>query len=69
MKTSTATKATAVAVPPTTVATAKAATLPATATTPVAAGDPGGVVVVVEWGGCLVLRATCRCFLFIHHLG
>lgn len=25
--------------------------------------------VVVEWGGCLVLRATCRCFLFIHHLG
>lgn len=56
MKTSTATKATAAAVPPTTVATAKAATLPATATTPVAAGDPGAVV-VVEWGGCLVLRA------------
>lgn len=56
MKTSTATKATAAAaaaVPPTTAATAKAATLPATATTPVAARDPGAVV-VVEWGGCLV---------------
>lgn len=40
MKTSTATKATAAAVPPTTVATAKAATLPATATTPVAVAVP-----------------------------